>query len=90
MHVKIFKVRTPQVPGEFTFLVVPIEQDAESIPANIRNELGELVEFKRLDIKPGEKRIGANVDKILRQIDKDGYAIQRTEVNIREYAMGDI
>ena len=90
MHVKIFKARTPQAPGKFTFLVVPIEKNADSVPANIRNKLGELVEFKCLDIKPGEKRIGANVDKILRQIDEKGYAIQRTEVNIREYAMGDI
>lgn len=89
MHVKIFKARTPQVPGKFTFLVIPIEKDADSVPANIRNKLGELVEFKHLDIRPGEKRIGANVDKILRQINKNGYAIQRTEVNIREYAMGD-
>lgn len=90
MRVKIFKARTPQPPGKFIFLVVPGRKNANSVPANIRNKLGELVEFKRLDIKPGEKRIGANVDEILKQINEKGYAIQQTEVNIREYAMGDI
>ena len=90
MHVNVFKVRRPDGPSKHIFLVVPVEKDVDSVPADIRNELGELMEFKSIDIRHGEKRIGANVDKILRQIAEDGYAIQRTEVNIREYAMGDV
>lgn len=88
MHVTIYKAKKSSAPGETVFLVVPAEKDTDVVPMDTRTKLGELVEFKRIEIKPADKRIGADVDEILRQIDEKGYAIQRTKVEIEEYALG--
>jgi hypothetical protein len=82
MRVRTYKVKKPPSAGVFVFLIVPFDKDKGVVPAETLSELGELVEFKTLEMKPGENRIGANVDEVLRQIDERGYAIERTYMGI--------
>jgi uncharacterized protein YcgL (UPF0745 family) len=76
------------VPNVTVYVVVPFDKGTDIVPLQIRKELGELVEFKQLEMNPGERRVGADVDKVLEQIRENGYAVQRTNVEIQEYVLG--
>lgn len=60
------------------YLSIPHETEIEElpIPENFDPDLLKLSPFRsELDIEPGEERIGMDTDGVIKQIQKNGYAI---------------
>jgi uncharacterized protein YcgL (UPF0745 family) len=89
MKIKVYKSRHSPTPGVTQFLVIPIESSVSDVPSQVVEELGELIEFKELDVKSGENRVAVDVDKVLKGISEQGYHIARTEIRMTESVLGE-
>jgi uncharacterized protein YcgL (UPF0745 family) len=89
MKVTILKSRRSPAVGVTQFLVLPETRDTSVVPVEILDELGELVEFKELDLRSGENRVAVDVEEALRKIAEQGYYVARTEIRFREQVLED-
>ena len=83
MRVAIYKIRRTADPAERRFLFVPVGTDIETLPPEIRNDLGDLRFEKIIDIEPGENRIALNTDEAISNIEMSGYYVQCARIETR-------
>lgn len=84
MQVKVLKSRRSPAAGVTQFLMLPETSDTSAVPKEILDELGDLVEFKELNLKTGENRVAVDVEEAIKQIASQGYYVARTEIKFRE------
>lgn len=65
------------------YLWLSVDGAIESLPENIKEKLGELSFFKEVEVSPERPLIAADPKEIIKNIDKTGYHIQKSEIQVR-------
>lgn len=73
MQIDIYKVKNNDTPNSRKFILV---RAGENPPMN----LNDLVYFKEIEIKPGDKRIALDTDKAIFNIKHYGYHIEEAKI----------
>lgn len=84
MDVDIYKAKKSPRPREKKFVFVRAGADVNSLTQDLKEHLGELLFFKKMTIKRGEKRIALDSDEAISNIEANGYHIQGTKIEIKE------
>jgi len=79
----MYKAKKSPGPREEFYILVRSGTDINSIPQKIRNEVGELLLFRKMTIRRGEKRIALDSDEAISNIEKEGYHVQDVRINMQ-------
>lgn len=83
MNVDVYKSKKSSGPREKTYILVSAGEDIESLPQKVKDQLGELIFFKNIDLVPGKPRIAIDPDQAIQNIQNNGYHIQGTKIDIQ-------
>ncbi|MEW6261561.1 MAG: YcgL domain-containing protein [Thermodesulfobacteriota bacterium] len=79
MKVNIYKGRKTPSPRERLYVLVRAGYDINNLPLTVKEQTGDLIFKKTIDLKPGEKRIAIDSNETIDNIKKNGYHLQRTK-----------
>ncbi|NKC11268.1 MAG: hypothetical protein GKR94_03385 [Gammaproteobacteria bacterium] len=85
MKVKVYKAKRSDSSGSKVFLLIASQSSLESVPADILEQVGDMVPFRDFELLPGQQRIALDTDEALKAIDEEGYYIQGAKI---EFATG--
>lgn len=63
-----------------TFLIVPKANDFSAVPAELRNQIGDVVPFKEIDLDCRVPLTGDSQDRIKAEINAKGYCMSGIEI----------
>lgn len=83
MEIDIYKAKnSPSHRGKI-YLMVKSGSDINELPVEIKEKAGELLFFKKMTIKRGEKRIALDSDEAISNIEAHGYHEQGTKIEMQ-------
>jgi uncharacterized protein YcgL (UPF0745 family) len=83
MKVDIYRAKKSPSPYENIYIFVPEGSNVENLPDEIKEKAGGFDLEKKLDIKPGEKRIALNTDEAIKNIEEKGYHVQGSKIEVQ-------
>ncbi len=82
MQVDIYKAKKSPGPREKQYIMVKSGAELSVLPDDIKQQTGDLLFFKTMTIKRGDKRIALDVNEAILNIEAQGYHVQGTKIEI--------